>query len=146
MALRVRKNRAAPPPPQCPLTVCMALLGGAWTPNLIWYLSAGPRRFGELRVDIPRISAKVLTQRLRRLEVDGVVERRVVPTSPPSVEYSLTALGHELIPVIDAIVRVGEKLKSLATNEVARSPRRQARGARDLAGPGRAAPRDVATA
>lgn len=111
--LKVRKNRAPPAPPTCPLTECMALLGGAWTPNLVWYLSGGPRRFGELRTDIPRISAKVLTARLRTLEAKGVVARTVVPTSPPSVEYALTELGEELIPVIQAIVKVGAKLKTL---------------------------------
>lgn len=111
--LRVRKNQAPPPPPTCPLTECMSLLGGAWTPNLIWYLSAGPRRFGELRSDIPKISAKVLTARLRSLEAKGVVGRTVVPSSPPSVEYALTELGAELIPVIRAIVKVGTRLKDL---------------------------------
>lgn len=110
--LKVRKNRAPPAPPTCPLTECMALLGGAWTPNLVWYLSGGPRRFGELRTDIPRISAKVLSARLRTLEAKGVVARTVVPTSPPSVEYALTDLGAELIPVIQAIVKVGAKLKA----------------------------------
>jgi DNA-binding HxlR family transcriptional regulator len=90
----------------------MSLLGGAWTPNLIWYLSGGPRRFGELRSDIPRISAKVLSARLRTLEQKGVVSRKVVASSPPSVEYALSDLGEELIPVIQAIVKVGTKLKS----------------------------------
>lgn len=90
---------------------CMKLLGGAWTPNLLWYLSAGPRRFGELRVDIPLISAKVLSARLRDLEEKAVLTRRVMPTSPPSVEYALTPLGRELLPVIRAIVEVGAKLK-----------------------------------
>lgn len=109
MSLRLRKNKA--PPPLCPLTECMALLGGAWTPNVIWYLSAGPRRFGELRSDIPRISARVLSARLRELEGQGVITRSVVATSPPSVEYALTELGRELIPAINAIVAVGSKLK-----------------------------------
>lgn len=111
MALRLRKSRVEEPPAQCPLTECMKLLGGAWTPNLIWYLSAGPRRFGELRTDIPRISAKVLSARLRALEGKGVVTRHVVPTSPPSVEYALSDLGRELIPVIHAIIHVGSRLK-----------------------------------
>ena len=88
----------------------MALLRGAWAPNVIWYLSAHPRRFGELRVDIPRISARVLSARLRELESKGVVARRVMPTSPPSVEYELTELGRELLPAIEAIIRVGTKL------------------------------------
>jgi DNA-binding HxlR family transcriptional regulator len=89
---------------------CMALLGGAWTMNLVWQLSGGPRRFGELIRDIHGISPKMLTARLRELEEKGVVEREVVPTSPPSVEYSLSELGHELVPVIDSIVRVGTRL------------------------------------
>src|SRR5262245_38638529 len=110
MALTVRKSRVAPPP-ACPLSLCMKLLRGAWTPNVIWYLSGGPRRFGELRTDIPLISAKVLSARLRELERKEVVRRRVVATTPPSVEYSLTDLGNELLPVIRAIVEVGTKLR-----------------------------------
>lgn len=111
MPLKVRKNRSKPAPPECPLTECMKLLGGAWTPNIVWHLSGGPRRFGELRRDIPKVSAKVLAERLRALDDKGVVSRTVLPTSPPSVEYELTALGAELIPVIEAIVRVGSRLK-----------------------------------
>src|SRR5687768_3197052 len=114
MGLKLRKSRAPAPPPACPLIECMSLLGGAWTPNVVWHLRAGPRRFGELRVDIPRISAKVLSSRLRELESKGVIERRLMPTSPPSAEYSLTELGSELVPAIDAIVRVGHKLKRAA--------------------------------
>jgi DNA-binding HxlR family transcriptional regulator len=88
----------------------MALLGGAWTTNVVWQLSGGPRRFSELTRDIAGISAKMLTARLRELEEKGVVDREVVPTSPPSVEYSLSELGQELVPVIDSIVRVGTRL------------------------------------
>lgn len=117
MALKLRKNQAGDPPYFCPLRECMSILGGAWTPNVIWYLRAGSRRFGELMVDIPGISAKVLTTRLRNLEEKGIVTRTVLPTSPPSVEYALTELGRELVPAIDAIVAVGHKLK-LAKNEL----------------------------
>ena len=46
----------------CPLSDCMAFIGGAWTPNILWHLAQGPRRFSELRADIPLVSAKVLTQ------------------------------------------------------------------------------------
>ncbi len=110
MALPVRRNKVSTPLPACPVTTCMALLSGAWAPNVIWYLSAQPRRFGELRVDIPRISARVLSARLHELESKGVVARRVMPTSPPWVEYELTELGRELLPAIDAIIAVGTKL------------------------------------
>lgn len=109
MALKLRKSKVAAP--LCPLSACMALLGGAWTPNIVWYLSSGPRRFGELRVDIQDVSAKVLSGRLRELAAKRLVTRRVKPTSPPSVEYDLTELGRELLPAIAAIVEVGKKLK-----------------------------------
>lgn len=88
----------------------MDLLGGAWTTNVVWQLSGGPRRFGELMKDIPGISPKVLTERLRALEEKGVVTREVMRSSPPSVEYTLSEVGHELVPVIDSIVRVGTRL------------------------------------
>lgn len=115
MALKIRKNKSPPPLETCPLTECMGLLGGAWTPNILWYLSGGARRFSELRLDIPAISAKVLSARLRDLEAKGVVTRTVMATTPPSVEYALTPLGAELIPAIRAIVEVGHKLKARAT-------------------------------
>jgi DNA-binding HxlR family transcriptional regulator len=111
--VRVRPSRVTPPPEECPLTECMAFLGGAWTPNVVWYLREGPRRFNELRGDIPGISAKVLSTRLQRLAAEGIVTRTVMPTSPPTVEYELTDLGRELLPAVDAIVDVGHRLKQL---------------------------------
>ena len=109
MGLPVRKSKVLPPP-ACPLTESLALLRGAWAPNVIWYLSGEPRRFGELRHDIPRISARVLSARLRELESRGLVSRRLLATSPPSAEYALTELGRELLPAINALARVGQKL------------------------------------
>jgi DNA-binding HxlR family transcriptional regulator len=112
MALRVRKSKVvAPPPGACPLTQCMAMLRGAWAPNVIWYLSGGPRRFSELRCDIPKISARVLSARLHELVDRGVIVRRIADTSPPAPEYELTELGRELMPAIQAIAQVGAKLK-----------------------------------
>ena len=110
MSLKMRKSKAPPPPKGCPMKACMALLGGAWTTNIVWQLSGGPRRFGELLKDISGISPKMLTARLRELEEKGAVSREVVHSSPPSVEYSLSELGTELVPVIDSIVRVGTRL------------------------------------
>lgn len=106
----MRKSKAPPPPKGCPMGACMALLGGAWTTNIVWQLSGGPRRFGELLKDIPGVSPKMLTARLRVLQDKGVVRRAVLSTSPPSVEYALSDLGMELVPVIDSIVKVGTKL------------------------------------
>ena len=89
----------------------MEVIGGAWTPNILWSLKGGPRRFSELRVDIPGVSAKMLTVRLRSLEEKRILLREVKPTSPPSVEYSLTENGEDLLPAIVAIANVGHKLK-----------------------------------
>lgn len=90
----------------------MSLLGGAWTPNVIWHLSGGPRRFGELRIDMPGISAKMLSARLKDLEEKGVIRRTVAATSPPSVDYALSDLGRDLVPAITAIAAVGARLKA----------------------------------
>lgn len=119
MALKVRKNQSPPAPYDCPLSECLSVIGGAWTPNILWNLGAGSRRFSELRVDIPRISAKMLAARLKQLEEKGVVHREVKPTSPPSVEYSLTADGRDLLPAIEAIAAVGHKLKARAKRRAA---------------------------
>lgn len=111
MALKVKINKSPKPPQPCALTDCMALISGAWAPNVIWCLRMGARRFNELRVDIPPVSAKVLSTRLTELKERGLIERNVRPTSPPSVEYELTDFGQELIPALDAIVQVGHKIK-----------------------------------
>ena len=111
MPLKMRKNASTQPPEPCRLTECMSIIAGAWAPNVIWSLRAGPRRFSELRADIPPVSAKVLSQRLKELGARGVITRHVLATSPPSVEYELTPLGSELIPALEAIVNVGHRLK-----------------------------------
>lgn len=112
MPLKMRRNRSMPPPAPCDLTECMAVISGAWAANVLWHLREGPRRFSELKADIPPVSAKVLSQRLKELQARGVLRRRVQPTSPPSVEYELTPLGGELIPALTAIVAVGHRLKT----------------------------------
>lgn len=113
MSLKLRINKSPQPPEPCVLTDCMTLISGAWAPNVIWCLRVGPRRFNELRVDIPPISSKVLSTRLKELQERGLIDRHVRSTSPPSVEYELTAFGQELIPALEAIVNVGHKIKAL---------------------------------
>jgi DNA-binding HxlR family transcriptional regulator len=105
------KSRSGPTPENSELSECLQLLAGAWTPNVIWYLRQGPRRFSELRQELPGISAKLLTTRLRQLEHSGVLMREPRPTSPPTVAYALSELGKELLPAIEALVKVGNRLK-----------------------------------
>ncbi|MFT3791638.1 MAG: helix-turn-helix domain-containing protein [Rudaea sp.] len=116
MGLPLRKSKVEPPPP-CPLTRSLHLLRGAWAPNVIWALSGEPRRFGELRHDIPAISARVLSARLRELETRGLVSRHLLDTSPPSAEYALTELGREMMPAIRALIAVGHKLPEVDTRK-----------------------------
>ena len=103
---------------------CMQLLGGTWTAEIIWQLSGGPRRFGELQKDLARVSPKMLSKRLRKLEEKTVIVRKALASSPPSTEYSLTDLGKELLPVIAAIVRVGTRLQGAAnaSRQLRRAP------------------------
>jgi DNA-binding HxlR family transcriptional regulator len=108
MALKIR--RKAEVPYGCPMSKCIGLIGGLWTPEIIWCLSSGPRRFSEIRRHLPSISAKVLSGRLRDLQERAVLERVLQNTHPKSVEYGLTSLGYELLPAIGAIVDVGTKL------------------------------------
>ncbi len=81
------------------------ILGRRWMGLVIGALLAGPRRFNELLTAIPGISDPLLTQRLRELEGEGLVERRVLPTSPVRVEYALTAAGNDLEQVVLTIAR-----------------------------------------
>lgn len=115
--VKMRKSKVEPPPGECPLLACMKFIQGAWSPHIIWYLKENPRRFSELKADIKGVSAKVLSARLKEMEEIGVVHRRVMDTSPPTVEYSLTELGRELQPAISAIVNVGQKLKQKKMTE-----------------------------
>lgn len=84
---------------------------GAWTAHVIWYLREGERCFTELQTDIMGVSAKMLTNRLRKLERDVVIERLTRPTSPPTVWYVLTPVGHELCGFLANVVDIAQRLK-----------------------------------
>lgn len=116
--VKMRKSKVEPPPAECPLSGCMKFIRGTWSPHIIWFLKENPRRFSELKADIKNVSAKVLSARLKEMEEIGVVYRQVMNTSPPTVEYSLTELGRELQPAIEAIVHVGHKLKQKKVAEI----------------------------
>lgn len=77
-------------------------VGDKWTAKIITCLRDGPRRFGELSVPLRPITAKVLTESLRRLQRDGMIERAEFEVNPPHVEYALTDLGHSLFAPLEA--------------------------------------------
>jgi DNA-binding HxlR family transcriptional regulator len=80
----------------CPVEAAVDVFGGKWKALILWWLQERTWRFAELRRQIPGITEKMLTQQLRELEADGIVDRRVYPTVPPKVEYSLTEYGRSL--------------------------------------------------
>ena len=87
----------------CPVELTVDVIGGRWRTVLLSHLKEGVHRYGELRRLIPGISEKMLTQRLRELEADGLVSRRDLGTVPPHVEYDLTDEGRSLAPVLQAL-------------------------------------------
>ncbi len=86
----------------------MEVLGGKWTAVILAHIKESPRRFSELGRLIPDISEKVLTQRLRSLEADGLLQRTVVSDTPPHVIYDLTDAGRSLSPALQALYDWGE--------------------------------------
>ena len=83
--------------PQCTaVNDILARVGDKWSVRTVMALADGPRRFNELRRDIPAISQRMLTRTLRGLERDGLVDRTVTPSVPPRVDYALSALGASL--------------------------------------------------
>ncbi|HMO45121.1 MAG TPA: helix-turn-helix domain-containing protein [Rubrivivax sp.] len=103
-------TKRAPPPRDCPLSRYLHIVSGAWVPRIIWFLRFGPRRFGDLRRDLDGISPKVLTAKLRALEQESLVVRRVIASSPPQVEYSLSRRGQAFDPVFRAMETVAATL------------------------------------
>ena len=91
----------------CAVAACTAILGAKWTALLVHDLSEGARRFTELEAACPGISPRTLSERLRALEEQQIVERRSYAGRPPRVEYELTAKGRGLLPIIDEMRRFG---------------------------------------
>lgn len=94
----------------CAVDVAMGFIGGKWKAVILWYLRDEPKRFGELNKLIPGITEKMLSMQLRQLEKDGIVERQVFAEVPPRVEYSLTDMGKNMIPMLEKIGEWGRAM------------------------------------
>lgn len=99
--------------PVCPVATAVALIGGKWKLLILRNLKARPWRFNELLRDLDGISQKVLTDSLRQMIDDGLAYRRDYQEMPPKVEYGLTALGREMLPIIDALADFGNYYQSV---------------------------------
>lgn len=97
--------------PDCPVEVSLMLMGDRWKTLIVRNLLTGTKRFGELKKSLSGISQKVLTEQLRIMEANGLINRKVYAEVPPRVEYSLTETGLSLKQILDAMWQWGEEYK-----------------------------------
>ena len=95
----------------CPVEYTASMIANKWKILILRDLLTGTKRYNELTRSVAGISAKVLTENLRELESDGIIERKVYPEVPPKVEYYLTDKGNDLRPIIDLMKEYGLKYK-----------------------------------
>ncbi len=95
-------------PLNCPVVATLRLISGKWKPMVIHALTQNPMRFGQIKRAMGLISQKVLTEQLRELERDHIVQRHIEEEKILNVTYSLTAYGQSLIPVLEALYEWGE--------------------------------------
>jgi DNA-binding HxlR family transcriptional regulator len=91
----------------CPVQATINVLSGKWKVQILWHLSFGQLRFAALRKKLKKISEKVLTDQLRQLVTDGVIQRHASHSVPPAVTYSLNAEGEKLVPMLESLCNWG---------------------------------------
>jgi DNA-binding HxlR family transcriptional regulator len=91
----------------CPVEATIHLIGGKYKTVILWHLTNRTLRFSELQKLVPKATTKMLTQQLRELESQGLINRKVYPVVPPKTEYSLTEFGKSIIPILDAMCTWG---------------------------------------
>ena len=99
--------------PACPVATSVSLIGDKWKLLIIRNLKSRTLRFNELQRDLDGISQKVITETLRQLIDDGLVYRNDYHENPPRVDYGLTDLGKEMMPIIDALADFGNYYKTI---------------------------------
>jgi DNA-binding HxlR family transcriptional regulator len=92
-------------PGNCPVVYCMNIIGGKWKPSIIHMIRTDRNRYSLMLKDMHEISKQTLTNQLRELEMDGIIERTIFAEIPPRVEYSITPYGETLLPIIDSMSR-----------------------------------------
>lgn len=103
--------------PACPVQTCLNFISDKWKILIIRDLIDGTKRFNELKKSLAPVTQKMLTQQLREMEQDGIINGKVYPVVPPKVEYSLTELGYSLVPVIEVMKKWGQDFKERIKNE-----------------------------
>lgn len=95
----------------CPVDLTLQIVGGRWKGIVIWNLRNDTKRYSELKRTLVTINDKMLSQVLRELEEQGIVNRKVYEIIPPKVEYSLTEEGKKLLPILEAMENYGKKFE-----------------------------------
>ncbi|RPI79584.1 MAG: transcriptional regulator [Desulfobacteraceae bacterium] len=107
----------------CPVSETMAIIGGKWKPIILYCIREETKRFNEIKKLIPGITQKMLTQQLRELEEHGMVHRKIYAMVPPKVEYTLTAYGRTLSPILDAMAHWGKGHRGMKPKKQVQSSR-----------------------
>ena len=103
--------------PQCPVATAVGIIGNKWKLLILRNLLTSPQRFTDLLNGIENISKKVLTENLRALEDDGIIDRKVFPDEIPlKVEYALSEMGETLRPIFDVLTDWGNNYKKIVKN------------------------------
>ncbi|MDP0488498.1 MAG: helix-turn-helix domain-containing protein [Fusobacterium sp. JB021] len=95
---------------KCPIELTIDILGGKWRSLILWHLNIEVLRFTEIRKIVPGISKKVLSEHLRELEKNGLIERKIYPEVPPKVEYKITEKGKELAEILNLMEKWGQNI------------------------------------
>lgn len=95
---------------KCPIEATIDVLGGKWRSLIVWHLNKEVLRFSEVQKIVPGISKKVLSEHLRELEKNEIIERKVSPEVPPRVEYKITSKGRDLGEVLDIMEKWGSNI------------------------------------
>ena len=116
--LALAQRRAEQP---CGVETTLSVIEGRWKPRILFQLLDGTKRFSELKRELPGVTQRMLTLHVRELERDGLVHREVYREVPPKVEYSLTAMGRSLEPLLRFMSDWGHDNRSRLVSAVARA-------------------------
>lgn len=103
---------------KCPVETALEVMDGKWKILILWYLRRDIKRFNELQKLMPKITQKMLSSKLKELESDGLIIRKVYPVVPPKVEYYMSEYGVSLKPILKQLYLWGEEHKRLRSKEL----------------------------
>lgn len=116
-------ERKTPLTIDCGLHLTREVLNGKWKPGLLNAISIGVKRPSDILRLLPGVTRRVMNVQLKELEEHGMVEKKIYPQLPPKVEYSLTAIGWSLMPIIDAMNHWGDANREFLETVIAQNPK-----------------------